>query len=199
MTLDVVTADERADLREAVKSVRAEWREKLSLASKLSPTSKLAQKAGVLLLDLRRFEDLVGDAGGEEELVFVICAQVAAGCTLSQWCEHYVVQRGLVWAFLTETPERYERYCRALRGVADEYVSETVGIAMDATDETLEVNKFQAKTLMDAARVYDKQRFGTPEKGGMSGPLAVLPASIQITFVQAHEGRPVGVTMEHQP
>lgn len=188
------TTEERSELREGIRSVRQEWREKLSLASKLSPTSKLAKKAGVLLLDLEIFEDRIAEAGGEEELVFVICAQVAGGCTLTQWCEHYVVQRGLVWAFLTETPERYERYQRALRGVADEFVSETVGIARGATDDTLEVNKFQAKTLMDVARVYDKQRFGTPEKGGMSGPSAVMPAAIQITFVDARDGRPV---LEH--
>lgn len=170
----VVTADERQELREAVKSVRAEWRERLSLASKLSPTSKLAKKAGVLLLDLDIFDDRVAEAGGEEELVFVICAQVASGCTLTQWCEHYVVQRGLVWAFLTETPERYERYCRALEGIADAYVAETIEIADDASRDTIEGprggevldtewmarSKLRVDTRFKLAAKYDKKRFG---------------------------------------
>lgn len=152
--------DEMAELRVAVKSIRAEWRERLSLASRLSPSSKLAKKVGVLLLDLESLEDRIAEAGGEEELVFIICAQVAGGCSLTDWCGHYGIERGLVWAFLTETPERFERYKMALRGVADDYFGQMVPIAMGADVDGVQVSKLQIDTLDRVAKRLDRERFG---------------------------------------
>lgn len=160
MATALATTEERAELREAIKTTRAEWRKKLSIAGRLSPASKLAQNVGVLLLDLDIFEDRIAEAGGEEELVFIICAQVASGVTLTDWCANYVVQRGLVWAFITETPERFERYQRALRGIADEYVAATVGLADGADEDTIQTSKLQIDTRFRAAGVYDRPRFG---------------------------------------
>lgn len=199
-----LTDTERAELRGEVKSIRREWRERLSLASRLSPTSKLAKKAGVLLLDLDSLEDRIAEAGGEEELVFVICAQVASGVTLTDWCGHYMLERGLVWAFLSETPERMARYERALRGVADHLVSEVIAIADDSSGDTTigprggEVmdteyvarSKIKIDTRMKLAGYYDKTRFGRDSDTTPAGT-ANMPASIQITFVEAANGRPV--------
>ncbi len=154
----------RGELREAVKSIRAEWRERLSLASRVGEHTKLGRRAGVLMLDLDMLEDRIKEAGGEEELVFMICAQVAGGATLTQWCEHYSLQRGLVWAFLTEREEWFERYKRALKGVADEWVSQTVGLADGATEDDLGVSKLAIDTRFKAAGLYDKGRFGN-DKG----------------------------------
>lgn len=201
----LVTAEERGELRAEVKSIRAEWRQRLSLSARLSPTSKLAQKASVLLLDLDSLEDRINEAGGEEELVFVICAQVASGCTLTDWCGHYMLERGLVWAFLTETPDRMARYERALRGVADHLVSEVVAIADDSSGDTtisprgnemmdgewVARSKIKIDTRMKLAGYYDKSRFGEVGKGTPVGTLNGMPGSIQITFVSADNGRPV--------
>ncbi len=202
--MNEMTADERGELRGVVKSIRAEWRDKLSAASRLSPNSKLAKKAGVLLLDMQILEDRIAEAGGEEELIFVICAQVASGVTLTDWCAHYVLERGLVWAFLTEKEEWFERYQRALRGVADHLVSEVVAIADDSSGDTTvgprggEVmdteyvarSKIKIDTRMKLAGYYDKTRFGR-DSDTSSAVTANLPASIQITFVDAFNGRPV--------
>lgn len=157
---ELAGTDYRTELSKAVKSVRAEWRARLSQAARLSPNSKLAKKAGVLLLDLDSLDDRIEEAGGEDELAFVICAQVASGCTLTDWCVHYAIERGLVWAFLTETDERLQRYLRALQGVADEDVSETKAIADGATPEDVGVAKLQIDTRFRRAGKYHRDRFG---------------------------------------
>lgn len=170
-----LNASERGALRTAVKSVRAEWREKLGEMSRLSPTSKLAKKASVLMLDMDSLDDRVKEAGGEEELVFMICAQVASGVTLEEWCRHYMLERGLVWAFLTERADWYERYCRAQAGVADGYVAEAVGISEGVDDEgkfdplrDVGRDKLRIETRLKVAGKYDKARFAESGKVGIS-------------------------------
>ena len=155
------TDSERSEVRATVKSVRAEWRERLSLSTKLSPNSKLKKKADVLLLDMRILDDLVGEAGSEENLVFIICAQVASGVPLGGWCAHYMVQRGLVWALLSEREEWLQRYYRAQEGMADEYVSEIVPIADAATIEDHKVAGLQINARKSTAEFYHPTRFGT--------------------------------------
>lgn len=192
MGIGMLPADrDRAELREAVKGIRQEWRERLSLASKVGEHTRLGKRAGVLLLDLRILEDRISEAGGEEELVFMICAQVAGGATLTQWCEHYGLQRGLVWAFLTEREEWFERYKRALKGVADEWVGEVVGLADEATEDTLGVSKLGIDTRLKAAGYYDKDRFGSKgvSDGTGGGTPPGLPAVVEVRFVDAREGR----------
>lgn len=176
-------------LRMAVKSARMALRSAAALATRMNPGGKLAQKAGVILLDMQRFDDLVAEAGGvseraledeavlaqaEENLVFIVCAQVASGVTLTDWCRYQSVDRGLVWALLTETPDRYARYERALRGVADELVGDVVGLAARASVETVAVDKLQIDTNLKVGVLYDPGRFGkqtkvTHEVGGDFG------------------------------
>ena len=170
------TDSERSELRTQVKSIRQEWRERLSLATKLSPRSKLAKRAGVLMLDLDSLDDRIQEAGGEEELVFHICAQIASGCTLTDWCQHYMIERGLLWAFLSETPERLAQYERAQRGIADELVAQTVAIS-DEQSEVVKENgqtydpdvardKLRVETRLKVAAAYDKKRFGVEKISG---------------------------------
>ena len=192
----IATETERAELRDVIKSTRAEWRERLSLASKLSPTSKLGRKAGVLMLDLDMFEDRIKEVGGEDALVFVVCAQVAGGCTLTEWCNHYGLERGLVWAFLTESEERFERYQRALRGVADEWVGEVVGIADGTDPETVAADKLRVDTRFRAAAVYDKARFSDKAGSGMSFGIGV-GVKIEVEFVAPDTVVPGGSIIEH--
>jgi hypothetical protein len=170
-----VTEEERGELREAVKSIRAEWREKLSLASRVSPTSKLGKRAGVLMLDMDILDDRIAEAGGEENLVFIICAQVASGVTLTEWCEHYALQRGLVWALLSEKDEWMQRYYRALEGVADGYYGEVVKISDEQNEVTTESgktfdpdvqrDKLRIDTRMKVASKYANGRFGDKPVG----------------------------------
>lgn len=173
-----LTSAERGGLRAEVKSVRREWRERLSLAERLSPGSRLAKRAGVLLLDLDSLDDRIAECGGEDGFVFVVCAQVAGGCSLTDWCAHYGLHRGSVWAVLTETDERYERYKRALAGVADDYMGQVPQIALNCSLEEVPLGKFQADTLLKVAAVYDRRRFGGDKNISVQGVGVVIDAGL---------------------
>lgn len=158
----------------AVKSIRAEWREKLELANRLSPASKLSARAGVLRMNLDMLDERIAEAGGEDALVFMLCAQVASGVTLTEWCKHYDINRGLVWAFLSEDESRLQRYYRAQEGVADEYVGDVVGISDTTDPERVQVDKLRIDTRMKVAAKYAGQRFGENRKVEVSGSVGLI-------------------------
>ena len=162
---ELVTVEERWELKEAVKDIRVELRERLSGAGRLVSGSKLAKKVGVLLLDIEALDERVKEAGGEETLVFIICAQVASGVSLTDWCGHYGLERGLVWAFLTQKDEWTQRYYRALEGVADGYIGEVVGISDSSDPERMGVDKLRIETRMKVASKYANGRFGDKPVG----------------------------------
>lgn len=161
-------------VREAIRSERVERRELLSRMVEARPNTKLAKRAGVLLLDMRRFDDWVEECGGEDAAVRFVCAQVASRVGLTEIAAHYVLDRGLLWALLSESEERLGKYYRALRGVADEYVGEVVGIADGSSVEDVVVGKLQIDARLKVAEKYDAVRFGkqtrvTHEVGGDFG------------------------------
>lgn len=118
------------------------------------------------LLDVERFDDWRKERGGDEELTRWVCAQVSGGCTLKTLCEHYVVEYGLLWEWLSSDPERLARYYRAQRGVADAFVSEVVPIA---DDESVDVGSRKVRThaRLAVSAKYDRERFGEREHGGV--------------------------------
>lgn len=152
---------ERSELRAAVKGIRAEWRERLSAA--VGDRSKLGKKAGVLLLELDVLDDKIEDCGGEEGLLLMVCAQVASGVTLKEWSTHYGIEYGLVWSWLSESGERLERYYRALRGVAEAEVGETLHIADSSKPERASVDKARVDVRFRRAKFYARDRFGDSE------------------------------------
>lgn len=154
------THDARVEVRGQLSSVRAQMREMAAVASRLAPSSKLAKRASVLMLDYESLDDRVAECGGEENLVFMLCAQVASGVSLKVWCEHYGVDRGLVWALLSENREWLDRYYRAQEGMADEYVGEVVGIADGTLAEDVQVRRLRIDTRFKVAGKYASSRFG---------------------------------------
>lgn len=156
--------DARAIVSETRAERLAQQRQFLQQAVHRNPNGKLAAKAHALLLDQDIYEDKVAEAGGEDGLTFIICAQVASGVLLKTWCAHYGVDRGLIWAMLSETPERYERYKRALAGVADEFIGDAVPLADGSSVESAVVDKLQIDTRLKVAAMYDPSRFGKQTK-----------------------------------
>jgi hypothetical protein len=152
-------------LRSAEKDLRREWREKLGLVSTKKVGGRLGKRVGLLKLSLDVLDARIEEAGGEEGLVFLICAQVASRVTLTEWCKHYDLERGLVWAFLTQKEEWVQQYYRALEGLADEYVGEVVGIADESTPEAIGVDKVRIDTRMKVASKYANGRFGDKPVG----------------------------------
>jgi len=166
--------ESRAAVRGTIKSVRQQMREMVAVASRLAPTSKLARKASVLMLDYESLDDRIAECGGEENLVFMLCAQVASGVSLKVWCEHYGVDRGLVWALLSENKEWLDRYYRAQEGMADEYVGEVVGIADGSSVEDIQVDTLRIDTRVKVAAKYAGGRFGENRKVEVSGSVGLI-------------------------
>lgn len=155
-----LSAEDRLVVRDAVKSERAERRELFGRMLEASPNTKLGKKVGVLLLDVRVFDEWVEGCGGEDAAVRFVCAQVASRVSLTDLAGHYGLDRGLLWAMLSETEERLGRYYRALKGVADEYVGEVVGIADGSSVDDVSVGKLQIEARLKVAEKYDAVRFG---------------------------------------
>ena len=87
-----------------------------------------------------------------------VCAQVANGVTLKALSEHYMVDYGLLWEFVSNDIEKYEL---AQRGVAEYYVSETVGIADEADPEKgVPKAKLQVDTRMKVASRWNRPKYG---------------------------------------
>ena len=160
----VITTDDRQQVRDAVLSEREERRAVLKRMVDLSPNTKLGRKAGVLLIDVEILDDRIKECGGDVGMERVLFAQVASGVRLKEWAEHYSIERGLLWAWISETDDRLQKYYRALRGVADEYVSEVVTIADGSDNESVKVDEFRAAMRLKVAEKYDQPRFGKQTK-----------------------------------
>ena len=161
----IATNAERGELRAAEKDIRREWREKLGLVSQKKVGGRLGKRVSLLKLSIESLDARIEEAGGEEGLVFLICAQMASGVSLKDWCKHYDLERGLVWAFLTQKEEWVQQYYRALEGLADEYVGEVVGIADGSTPEEIGVDKVRIDTRFKVASKYANSRFGDKPVG----------------------------------
>ena len=186
--------ESRAAVRGTIKSVRQQMREMVAVASRLAPSSKLARKASVLMLDYESLDDRIGECGGEENLVFMLCAQVASGVSLKVWCEHYGVDRGLVWALLSENKEWLDRYYRAQEGMADEYVGEVVQIADSADNETIQTDKLRIDTRFKVAAKYAGGRFGENRKVEVSGTVGLIAMLAGLDDTDEPQPAPIDVT-----
>ena len=161
---NIVTTEDREQVREAVLSEREERRAVLKRMVDLSPNTKLGRKASVLLIDVEILDDRIKECGGDAGMERILFAQVASGVRLKYWAEHYSIERGLLWAWISETEERLQKYYRALRGVADEYVSEVVTIADGSDEQSIKVDEFRAAMRLKVAEKYDQPRFGKQTK-----------------------------------
>ncbi len=172
--------------KEAHKAAMAE-------AIRRNPNGKLARKFGVKMLDYAILEDRIAEWGGDEGAIFFVVAHVAEGVSLQTLCQHYCLDFGLLWAWLTADQERYERYDMALRGLADGYVGEVVDIADDGLNDTyvdekgntrvdtdiIQRSKLRVDARLKVAERYDRKRFGEAKSGltvnlGANSLLAVL-------------------------
>lgn len=168
---------ERLARRQALENVRDRY-----------PGSKGSMKARALLLDLERMEEFESDHGGAGGAIWFVCAQVANGQTLREFCVGESLQYGVVWAWMTDTdyPERLERYYLAQRGVADAYVAEVVplvdselsgaegggrGGGGGSSSPDVPHRRLQAEMRLKVAGKYDRRRFGEEkEVGAVSAP-----------------------------
>lgn len=117
----------------------------------------MPKKAYAVMMDRKRWKDWVAEYGGEDECMAYVCAQVASGVSLKVLSEHYMLDYGLLWEFVSGDIEKYEL---AQRGVAEYYVSESVGIADDADPEFVPHAKLRVETRMKVASRWNRAKYG---------------------------------------
>lgn len=117
---------------------------------------------------LARFEALKGDAGFPRVVFQRLTADEPE--TLKAIAQSLQIPRGLfVEWFSTEHAALYDS---ALKVRAGEFGEEAVGIADEATPETVAVKKLQAETRLKVASKWDRNRYGDAEV--QRGPMVVI-------------------------
>lgn len=135
----------------------------------------MPRKQYALLLDRERFADWVAEQGGDAGLLQFVKAQVASGVTLKTLCEHYVLDYGLLWDWVSAESVRLEQYYLAQRGVSEYYVAETVTIADEGEDVARD--KLRIDTRLKVASKWNRERYGDADAqlgAGLENLAAVL-------------------------
>ncbi len=120
--------NDRGIIRDTRKSLLSQWREQAAALKKAAPRGKLGEQVSLLWGEVAIFDDWVQSLGGEKNAEFFICAKVYKRDTLDKIATDCATHPGLLWAFMTETEERFKHYLRAQEGVADQLVSAIPGI-----------------------------------------------------------------------
>jgi len=101
-----------------------------------------------------------------QRMLFFFFSQVAGGGSLKDVCREYVLDYGVVWAWLMEQPKRMDAYEEAKRGAANLYVEESVGIADD--EEDVARGKLRVDTRLKVSALLDRKRFGNDKNSGLT-------------------------------
>lgn len=159
----------------------------------------MPRKAYAVFMDRQRWKDFVAEYGGEDECMGWVCAQVASGVSLKVLSEHYVVDYGLLWEFVSGDIERYEL---AQRGVAEYWVSESVGIADDADPEAVPHAKLKIDTRMKVAARWNRSKYGevaqTQINVGANSLVAIL-SGLPSAQVEAERQEKIAERLEAAP
>lgn len=158
---------ESVQARAVVESERAVRRSALQAVVDRAPKGMLAGKARNLLMGIARFDEMVEELGDEERMLFFLVAQVAGGGSLQEVCWEYVLDYGVVWAWLMEQPKRMDAYEEAKRGAANLYVEDVIKIADNECEEP-QSRKVKIDTRFKSAAIHDKKRFGNDKGSGLT-------------------------------
>lgn len=113
-------------------------------------------------LGWQRMDVLVSEHGAEDVL-HMICDQVADGLSLSEISRVEGVPYSVLWKWLSDG-SRMDSYRLALEARADKEVHETLEIADCATPEDIGVAKLRVDTRKWAASKWDRDRYGESSK-----------------------------------
>lgn len=113
-------------------------------------------------LGWQRMDVLVGDHGAEDVL-HMICDQVADGMSLSEISKVEGVPYSVLWKWLSDG-NRMESYRVALEARADKEAHDVLHIADSATVEEVGVAKLRVDARKWAASKWDRERYGEASK-----------------------------------
>lgn len=155
----------------------------------------MPRKAYAVFLDSKQFDDWLKERDSDPALpggaIGFVCAQVAHGVSLKTLCEHYLIDYGLLWAWISADGAKLQRYYEAQRGVAEYYVSETIAIADDGLNDTytddkgnvrvdgdvIQRSKLRIDTRFKVAAKWNRERYGEADAAlgaGLENLAAVL-------------------------
>ena len=143
---------------------------------------------------------------GEDGFEGIVCGKVIDGCTLQVICEEYGMMYSVMWEWVTDDRDRYERYKDALKGRSDALMSDVVGIADGSGDAKLMVDtRFRLASKLDVGRFGDSSKVEVSGSVSLIGLLASLkdikavPTGTLPREVPAIEGESVEALQESVP
>ena len=191
----VQSIEDRAPIREAKKSLLAQWKEQVTAMRAASPRGKLGEQVNTMYGEVNSFLGWVEELGGERCAEFFICAKVSRKATLEQVSGEFMLNPAMMWAFITETDDRYQHYIRAQNGVADALINQVASIvdgdARVLRNEAGEVelgpdgkpiilesdlarDKLRAETYIKLGERLDRKRFGGEKVLANSGSVGMV-------------------------
>ena len=187
-------SEQRAVVREVRNSALATLREQTAAMRKAAPRGKLGERVSLLWGEVRHFDGWVEELGGPECAEAFICAKVWKRDSLESIAAENAQSPALMWAFITETEERFQHYLRAQRGVADALMMSVVRIIEGEArvlrndkgeieygedgkpiilESDLSRDKATADIYMKLAAKLDRDRFGEKTQLQLSGTLTL--------------------------
>lgn len=106
---------------------------------------------------------------GEDGFEKIVCGKVIDGDSLQVICEEYGMMYSVMWEWIRDNNDRYEKYKDALKGRSDALMSDVVRIADDSGDAKLMVD-----TRFKLASKLDVGRFGDSSKVEVSGSMSLI-------------------------
>lgn len=203
--LTAQTVEARAPIVAAKKSLLAQWKEQASAMRAAAPRGKLGEQVNVMYAEIDGFLDWVANLGGEHAAELFICAKIYKRATLESVAGEYMLHPGMMWAFITETPERFEHYRRAQAGVADALLSAVPAI-LDGEEKAvrdergrvvlddegrpltaptdLKERKVRGDGYLKVAAMMHPERFGTREQAASPGTGNVIDAALNFAAAE---------------
>ena len=137
------------------------------------------------------------NSGGDDMAMFMLCAQVADRVRIKTYCEDMGLDYGLMWAWLSATPERMAQLERAREGQADSLLDEVRDI-VDTRDEGeglagLGHRKLRSETYIRLAAKVNPHRYGDHKGAGGGGAVNISGSDVKVQivrFAEPENGRP---------
>lgn len=125
--------------------------------------SILALMGALTKVGWQRMDVLVAEHG-EDDLLHMVCDQVAGGLSLSDLSRIEGVPYTVLWKWLKGKDDRFKAYCLSLEAKADAIAHDTLRDAAEATPEDVQVAKLRIDTKKWAASRWDRDRYGDQSK-----------------------------------
>jgi hypothetical protein len=124
------------------------------------------------------------------------CEKVAEGWSLTRYAKSKRYPMLMFVAWVESDPEREAMYRAALKLAAEYYADKVVECAETASIENYQVRRMQAHVYQWVASKHDRTRFGDDKSQSNTLQIGKGAGTISISFVDAEDGKPKGITYD---